>query len=157
MSLIDRQGGRDQNCSAIPAVPSASLLLPFMPPVVAPAWRAIWTPPVKIGRGSTVVAYGNAQNKERHRHRGYKPPRAVVPGTCVPVVPFVHPVLAIVEEEIRVQAGRVVHRVAWHPHELRVARNIDADSDTHLSRGRTHRPEQHREHDDQGAHHFSFA
>ena len=36
-------GERLRPHSAIPAVPSASLLLPFMPPVVAPAWRATCT------------------------------------------------------------------------------------------------------------------
>src|SRR6185369_7914972 len=100
-------------------VPTASLLRPPVAPMLAPAWRCIELPATKIGRRIAVIAHRDAQYVDRNSLRAHQRPRAVVPGTAVPVVLLIDPVDAVVEEVVRLQARRVVNGVVRHPHEFR--------------------------------------
>jgi hypothetical protein len=146
----------------VPAVPSASMLLPFMAPVLAPAWRRIRAPPAKVRRRIPVVAHRDSQDEQRHNLRGHKPPRPVVPGTRVPAIPLVNPVHAIVKEEVRIQSRSIVDRVARHLHQFRVQGHVDpdahagkSDTDAHLGHSRSGRPKQHPQHNQYVTHFLS--
>ena len=116
------------------------------------------------GRGP-VVADRDTQHEQRHRLGAHHAPWPVVPGACIPVVALVDPVHAIVEEEIRTQAWRVIDRVAGHRDHFGIGRQVDpdaqarkpdADADAHLGDGRRCRCEKHPEHKKQVAHFCPF-
>src|SRR5512144_1115572 len=95
----------------VPVVPSRSALLPLVAPALAPAWRRIGPPPGPGSRRMAIVAHGYPQDERGHAFRAHQPPRSVVPGARVPVVPLIGPVQAIVEEQVHVPSRVVVHRV----------------------------------------------
>src|SRR5216683_2207095 len=124
--------------ATVPSVPSASTLLPVMAPALAPTWRPIGPPPGPGDWRMAIVAHGYPKDEHRHDFRAHQPPGAVVPGARVPVIPFVRPVHAIVEEQ-----------VVRHHYELGERRQVDpdahagkSDANTHLSSGRSRREEQ---------------
>src|SRR6266508_811842 len=159
LPLVDRQRGGLWNRATVPLVPSGATLLPVTAPVLAPAWRRIRPPSAKVHRRPPVVADRNSQHEYRHHLWPRNPPRPVVPGACVPVIPLVDPVQAIVKEIVRLHARRVVDRVARHRDQLRVQRQVDPDAhmgkpdaDAHLSDGRRHRAQHHTQHNQSLAH-----
>jgi hypothetical protein len=74
-----------------------------------------------------VVANGNTQYEVRHNRWVHETPRAVVPGTRVPVIVLVDPVHAIVKEIVGINLWRIVDRIAWHRNEFREQRQADPD------------------------------
>jgi hypothetical protein len=42
----------------------------------------------------------------------------------------VDPILPVIEEEIRVQAGGIVNRIPWHGNECGILLNVEADACT---------------------------
>ncbi len=126
------------------------MLLPCVAPVFAPVRRRIRLPAAKVRRRRAVVAHRDSQHKQRHEFRGHPAPRPVVPGARVPDVVPVHPVHAIVEEEVRIQSRRVVDGIAGHSDELGEHGQVDADAhagendaDAHLGKSRRDRADQH--------------
>src|SRR2546428_8282455 len=150
--------------AAVPLVPSPSTLLPFMAPALAPTWQRLGPPPGPEGRRMAVVAHGYSQDERRHDLWAYQPPGPVVPGTRVPDIPLVHPVQAIVEEQVHVPSRSVVDRVARHDNEFGERRQVDpdahagkSDANAHLSSGRTHRAQHAQQHSECVAHFLSSA
>ncbi len=159
LPLIGGQRRRRWRRAAVPLVPAAAALCPFVAPMLTPARRRIRLPPVKIRRRLAVIAHGNAQHVHRHDVARHQPPRPVVPGARVPVVALVDPVHAVVEEVVGTDLRRVVDRIPRHRDELRIHGQVDADAhvgkpdpDAHLGRGRRRRASQHPQHCKRFAH-----
>ena len=127
LPLVVRQRGGRRSRSAVPPIPSASLLRPSMTPVITPVGCRISPPPAKVCRRMPVVANGNTQDELRHNQWVHKPPGAVVPGTRVPVIVLVDPVHAIVKEIVGINLWCIVDRIAWHRNEFREQRQVDSD------------------------------
>lgn len=130
LPLIERQRCGAWGRAAIPLVPTASTLFPVAAPMITPTWWRVGTPVAKIHRRRAVVAYRNAQHKQRHILRPRQLPRPVVPAAHIPVVALVHPIQAVVKEVIRIHSRGVVDRIARYLDELRIRRHIDTDVDT---------------------------
>src|SRR4029077_1354527 len=110
LALIGRHWSGGRHVSAIHLVPVLMLLGPGGAPMLGPPRRSGRRPPVKVGRRPPVVPDRHLENEGGHDLRIDQRPRSVVPGARVPVVVLVDPVHAVVEEEVAVDAGRVVHR-----------------------------------------------
>ena len=63
LPLVDRPRRTRRNRAAVPLVPAAAMLFPFMPPVLIPAGRRICAPAAEIGGRLTVVAHGYPQHE----------------------------------------------------------------------------------------------
>jgi hypothetical protein len=166
LPLVKRQRSRSWSGITVPSVPPASMPLPSIAPMLAPTWRRIGPPSAKVPRRVLVVTHGDAQDKQRHIFRGNKIPRAVVPGTRVPVVLLVDPVHTIVKEVVRIQLWCIVDWVARYRDKVRERGNVDSniyarksDADTYLGDSRGRRTKQHPQHNQQITHFlflFSF-
>src|ERR1700693_820636 len=104
LPLVDRQRRGLRNGPTVPLVPSGATLLPVTAPVLAPAWRRIRPPSAKVRGRPPIIADRNSQDEQRHHVWPRNPPRPVVPGACVPGVPLIDPVHAIVKEIVRLHA-----------------------------------------------------
>ena len=93
----------------VPTIPSASLLLPVVAPVLAPMRRNIHAPAGKIGWSLPKSVVARAAGT-RHILRSDLVPRAIVPAARIPVVVLVHPIQAVVKEVIRMHMWVVVDR-----------------------------------------------
>ena len=108
LTLVGRHGRGAWYVGAIHVVPAAVRLRPGGPPVLCPAGRRIRCPAMKIAGWPTVVSDRNLEDEGGYDVRIDERPRAVVPGAAVPVVVLVDPVHAVVEEEVAVDARRIV-------------------------------------------------
>lgn len=77
LPLVNRQRGGSSSGAAVPPVPSAPTLLPFMIPALAPAGRRIGSPPGPGRRRLAIVAHGYPQDERRHALRAHQPPGPV--------------------------------------------------------------------------------
>ena len=96
--------------------------------MLAPARRSIRAPAAKVPRRLTVIADGNPQNVKRYHYRVDIAPRAVVPGTRVPVIVLVNPVHAVVKEVVALNIRRIVDRIARYRDQFRKERQVDPDA-----------------------------
>src|SRR3989338_9345660 len=102
------------------------MLFPIAPPMIPPAWRCIWPPPVEVRGRLTVIAHGDSQDEHGDNLWSHNPPRPVVPFTRIPIIILVDPVQPVVKKEVRLQSRCIVNRVTRYNNELRICRHVDA-------------------------------
>ena len=71
-----------------------------------------------------IVAHGDPQNEHRHVQWFHVRPGTVVPGAGVPVAILEHPIVAVVEKVIDLQAWRVIDRIPGYENQMRVYTTI---------------------------------
>lgn len=128
---------------ALPTIPAAAVPLPVRPPMFTPVGWPVGMPSAKIPGGIHVVGDRNAQDEQGHGPRFNEKPGAIIPVAHIPVVVLVSPIEAIVEEVVAMEARGVIDRVAGDQDQLRVSRDVDAntqvrktDADPHPHLGR---------------------
>jgi len=86
VALVDRQGCPLGNGKSIPTVPPPPALVPVSAPMVTPTRRRLAIPPEEISRWPSIIEHRDSQQEIRHPFRIDQIPRAVIPGTGVPVI-----------------------------------------------------------------------
>ena len=92
LPLVHRQRRTGLRPRAVPAIPIAVVLLPAATPMLTPARRLPAVPLLKIDGWPPVVENRHAQHEIRHESGLDHIPRAVVPGTRVPIILGVNPI-----------------------------------------------------------------
>ncbi len=159
LALVHGQRRRCRNVAAVPTIPPTSLRCPRRSKVHVPTRRRVHGPGAEGRRRLAVVANRDSQHVKRHGLGRDFAPRSVVPGARVPATVEEDPVEAVVEEDVGIDARRVIDRVARHADEFRIDREVYPDADVrfpdeegHLRPRIGRRAQQHRKHECSIAH-----
>src|SRR5262249_7658531 len=127
---------------AVAALFPRALLGPAVAPLVLPVRGRFALPLLPVSGRDVVVPHRHEQDGTRDELRSHHDPRAVVAAAHVPAAVGVDPVLVAVEEHVAGCRGRVLHgRDPRHDPRRRRSRQVNADVDVHLRRGRRRQSE----------------